>query len=262
MTTAATTMSQTARHWGVMWGARPRDWAVTEQNQTPIYQEVIDRIGVGPGDRVLDVGCGTGVFLHMCAKRGAAVTGIDASEGLLEIARERVPGADLCHGDMQFLPYADGSFDLVTGFTSFFFAEDMVAALREAGRVTRPGAPIAIQVFGRPEHCDLELVKAAVMAFRPAEQQEREYWRPGIVEDMVAAAGLTLDTAFDSTWPYVYPDEAAFADAMLSAGGASLAAGDREPALRAALIDALAHRRQGDGSYRLTNEWHTVIAHA
>ena len=75
-----------------------------------------------------------------CAPTAARdVSGIDASEGLLEIARERVPEADLRLGDLQTLPYADDTFDLVTGFTSFFFADDMVAALREAGRVARPG---------------------------------------------------------------------------------------------------------------------------
>ena len=49
-----------------------------------------------------------------------------------------MPEADLRLGDLQTLPFADDAFDLVTGFTSFFFAEDMVAALREAGRVARP----------------------------------------------------------------------------------------------------------------------------
>ena len=64
--------------------------------------------------------------------------------------------------DLQVLPYDDDTFDVVTGFTSFFFADDMVGALREAGRVARPGAPVVIQAFGRPEKCALEAVKLAV----------------------------------------------------------------------------------------------------
>ena len=67
------------------------------------------------------------------------MTGIDAAEGLLALARARVRGRDLRLGDMQALPFDDDSFDVVTGFTSFFFADDIVAALREAGRVARPG---------------------------------------------------------------------------------------------------------------------------
>jgi SAM-dependent methyltransferase len=76
-----------------------------------------------PGDaRVLEVGCGTGVFLQAAADRGAAVYGLDASEALLELARERVPEADLCLGDLEALPYED----------------DLVGALREAGRSRSP----------------------------------------------------------------------------------------------------------------------------
>ena len=82
---------------------------------------------------MLDVGCGTGAFLRVAADHGATVCGLDASAALLEIARERVPEADLFQGDLQHLPYVDDSFDAVCGFNSFFFADDMVAALREAG---------------------------------------------------------------------------------------------------------------------------------
>jgi ubiquinone/menaquinone biosynthesis C-methylase UbiE len=99
---------------------------------------------------VLDAGCGSGAFLRAAADHGAVVSGIDASEALLAIARERVPDADLSLGDLQRLPYADDTFDAVTGFCSFFFADDMVEALREAGRVAKPGAPVVIQVWGSP----------------------------------------------------------------------------------------------------------------
>ena len=184
------------------------------------------------------------------------------------LARTRVPEADLRLGDLQTLPYDDDSFDLVTGFTSFFFADDMVAALREAERVARPGAPIAIQVFGNPERCDLEAMKAAVAQFRPragSGEDSRPYWRPGIVAELVAHAGLNVEAAFDTTWAYAYPDDNALLDAMLAAGGAGAVAGperERERELRSALLHALAPCRQPDGSYRVSNEWHVVIARA
>src|SRR5918997_2315287 len=111
------TMSESARRWGSLWGHRPAAWAVSEEQQTPVYEAALRHTGLRPGERVLDVGCGTGVFLRMCADRAAAVTGIDASEGLLALARERVPAADLRLGDLQVLPFADDEFDLVTGFT-------------------------------------------------------------------------------------------------------------------------------------------------
>jgi ubiquinone/menaquinone biosynthesis C-methylase UbiE len=256
-----TTMSDSARMWGALWGDRPHAWAVTEEQQAPVYAAALHHAPVRPGDRVLDVGCATGVFLRMCADRGATVSGLDASGALLALARERVPEADLRVGDLQVLPYADATFDAVTGFTSFFFADDIVAALREAGRVARPGAPVVIQVFGRPELCDLEALKAAVMRFR--DHAEDEYWRPGIVEELVPQAGLTVEQAFDVTTHYRYDGDDALAEAMMAAGGAALVAGpEREGELRAAILDALAHCRQPGGGYRLSNEWHVVVARA
>jgi ubiquinone/menaquinone biosynthesis C-methylase UbiE len=75
------------------------------------------------------------------AERGLQPFGLDASEALIELARARLPEADLHVGDMEALPYDDDTFDLVTGFNSFFFANDMVVALREARRVAKPGRP-------------------------------------------------------------------------------------------------------------------------
>ena len=132
---------------------------------------------------MLEVGCGSGVFLRAAADRGAEVYGLDASESLLELARARVPEADLRHGDMQFLPYEDDSFDVVAGFNSFFFAADMVAALREAGRVAKPGAPVVIQVWGRPERCALHAMKDAMGRFLPPPDPDAprgtSLWQPG-----------------------------------------------------------------------------------
>jgi SAM-dependent methyltransferase len=260
-TMTAPSMSASARMWGSLWGDRPRAWALSEEQQTPMYEEALRCVEVGPGERVLDVGCGTGVFLRMCADRGAIVSGLDAAEGLLSIARARVPEADLRLEDLQVLPYPDDTFDVVTGFTSLFFADDMVGALRETARVARPGAPVVIQVFGRPEHCDLEAVKLAIAAYRPGGTEE-QYWRPGMVDELAVEAGLVVERSFDSTWAYSYADDEALGDAMLAAGGAAAVAGAREPELRADILRALAGCRQPDCSYRVSNEWHVVIARA
>src|SRR3954452_18608584 len=139
-----TIISLSARHWGRVWSHRPRAWALSEQRHAPGYQQTLRHTGLKRGDRVLDLGCGTGVFLRMCADREAIVAGVDASAGLLALARTRGTGADLRLADLQALPYADDSFDLVTGFRSLFFADDIVAALREARRVARRGAQVVI----------------------------------------------------------------------------------------------------------------------
>jgi SAM-dependent methyltransferase len=80
-----------ARHCGALWSDRPRDWALSEQQQAPVYEQTLRRVGLERGERVLDLGCGAGVFLRLCADRGARVAGIDASEGLLALAHRRRP---------------------------------------------------------------------------------------------------------------------------------------------------------------------------
>jgi ubiquinone/menaquinone biosynthesis C-methylase UbiE len=145
MTSHVTASTGSASRWGPLWGARPADWAQSEDQQIPTYEAALERTGIEPTQLVLDVGCGVGAFLRLVAEHGGQAHGIDASGPLIAFARTRLPDADLRVGEMEDLPWDDDTFDLVTGFNSFFFADDMVAALREAGRVARPGAPVVIQ---------------------------------------------------------------------------------------------------------------------
>ena len=262
----STTTPTSAEHNGHAWGLRARDWSETESQMRPSYELAIKRAGLRPGQIVLDAGCGSGAFLRVAADHGAVVSGIDASEALLAIARERVPDADLTLGDLQRLPYAGDTFDAVTGFCSFFFADDMVEALREAGRVAKPGAPIVIQVWGRPERFDLGLMKAVLARFRPPPPADRldpsTLWKPGVLEDLAVQAGLIPDAAFEDRFAYEYADEESMSRAMLSAGGFGAIVGDRQDEARAAVLDALAVCRTPEGGYRIENDWHFLIARA
>ena len=275
-TTTAT--SSNAELSGRAWGARARDWGDTEAQQVPTYEEAIRRAGIGAGTTVLDVGCGTGVFLRVAADHGATVSGIDASAALLEIARERVPAADLARGDLQHLPYADDSFDVVCGFNAFFYADDMVAALREANRVAKLGAPVVIQVFGRPEAFDLRRMKDVLARFAPPRRERSggeaasrdsgrvdpaTLWQPSVLEALATEAGLVPERAFDLQWAYEYADEAELTRGMMSAGGfGAILGAERQDAARAEIVEALAVCRTPDGGYRLENEWHYLIARA
>jgi SAM-dependent methyltransferase len=261
MASTAASVGSAAR-WGTLWGAMPEAWAANEEQQLPTYEEAIRRVGIEPRQRVLDIGCGTGVFLRAARERGAETYGLDASEALIEIARTRVPDGDLRVGEMQSLPYRDDFFDLVAGFNSFFFADDMVGALREAGRVAKTGVPVVIQVWGRPERCTLEVMKAAVAPFMPGsgERVPPPFWKPGVLEELASNAGLTPRETFDASWAFRYPDDDAVLRGMLSAGGlAALAEATGGGRVESAILDALAPYRT-PGGYLLENEWHYLVA--
>jgi SAM-dependent methyltransferase len=264
---AARPAAGTAERQGALWGARAEAWAEQEAQEVPRYQAAIERLGIELGQLVLEVGCGSGVFLELAAGRGARVCGLDASEALIEIARRRVPEADLRVGDMQFLPYENDRFDLVAGFNTFFFAADMIAALREAGRVAKPGAQVLIQVWGRPERCDLTPMLRAVRPLRPAPPPDAPapapLWEPGTLERIAREAGLTPREAFDATTALEYPDEPSLVRTLLSPGGVVEAVRESgEEAVARAIVDSLAPYRTPAGGYRLDNEWHYLIASA
>jgi len=149
---------------------------------------------------------------------------------------------------------------LVTGFNSFFFANDMVAALREAGRVAEPGAPVVIQVWGSHERCDLEAMKQIARPFlppRPADAPpDPDFSRPGALEKLATQAGLTPEEEFDTTWAVEYPDAETLGRAMIAVAGLGILAGpEREDELRTAIVDGLSPYRRADGSYRFSNEY-------
>ena len=265
MPTSSSAMTGSASRWGPLWGARPAAWALSEDLQLPTYEAALERTGLKPGWRVLDIGCGAGAFLRLVAERGGEPHGIDASDALIEFTRGRLPDADLRVGEMEGLPWQNGSFDLVTGFNSFFFANDMVAALREAGRVAKPGAPIVIQVWGAHERCDLEAMKQLARPFLPPRPPDAppdpDLSRPGALQALATHAGLTPENEFDATWVLEYPDAETLGRALVAVAGlATLAGPEREQELKTAIVDGLAPYRTPAGSYRLSNEFHYLIA--
>ena len=99
---------------GPLWSTQPADWAaIQEPNHAPLFEAMLTATNVGQGTRLLDVGCGGGWSSKLASNRGARVTGLDAAEGLIEYARGAVPGASFQVGDIEHLPFEDGTFDVV-----------------------------------------------------------------------------------------------------------------------------------------------------
>ena len=78
--TEAAELTGSAERWGPLWGTRPADWALTEDQQLPTYEEALRRVKLTSGQHALDIGCGAGAFLRLLAARGVHAYGIDASE--------------------------------------------------------------------------------------------------------------------------------------------------------------------------------------
>jgi SAM-dependent methyltransferase len=257
----------TAAVQGELWGARARGWAEQELHQRALYEHAVRSLEIGKGTAVLDVGCGSGVFCRFATDAGARVTAIDAAESLVEIAKERVPDGEFHVGDLQFLPFTDDAFDVVTGFNSFQYAADPVAALAEARRVAKPGSPVFVLVWGRPDRNELATILAALRPLLPPAPPDTPgpfaLSGEGALEELVTQAGLEpIDDGYIDA-PFEYRDQKTLLRATLASGPATVAIRNSgEDAVRDAALEASAPFRTAHGGYRIETEWRYVTATA
>jgi len=221
----------------------------------PARRAIADALALGPGVRVLDVGCGSGDFCAQALARGARVSGIDAAPAMIEIASRRARRADLCVGAMERLPWDDGTFDAVTGFNSLQFTEDPAAALREWARVVRPGGAVAICAWAPREECEVDAVESVLRDLAGAPQPNAPFCER--LEALADAAGLELLAHESVAVPFEAPDQERMALAMLFDARAY---GVPEQLAREAIVTAAAPFRRRDGSYRFENAFRYVIA--
>lgn len=257
----------TAKTQGQIWGTRARDWAdVQERVAIPLYEVVLNKTAVGRGTSVLDIGCGSGIFCEMVAKRGARVSGIDAAESLLSIAYERVSNGDFRTGEMEVLPYANQTFDVVTGFNSFQFAANPADALREARRVSRTGT-VVIAVFGKREEDESAAYIAALGSLLPPPPPGAPgpyaLSADGAMEALVIEAGMTPGRVETVDCPWEYPDEKTALRGLLSSGPAIRAIQHTgEEVVRDVVLSVIAPFKTNAGGYRLKNSFRYMIAKA
>lgn len=105
---------------------------------------ILDALALGPEDRLLDVGCGGGLLLRDALASGARVTGLDHSEEMVRLTRERAPRAEVVLGSAERLPFGDASFTAIAMSIVLFFLPNPIAALRECRRVLAPGGRVAL----------------------------------------------------------------------------------------------------------------------
>ena len=185
------------------------DWGKGRYEDTaaelePVAESVVAVAAPTATDRVLDVACGTGNAALLAAARGALVVGVDASERLIAVARQRAQKAGLVSeflvGDMLALPVADASFDIVLSVFGVIFAAEPATAISEVARVLRPGgrAYVTAWVPSGPINSMINVVGRAVGQATGAPPPTRFAWSDGdAVRSIAEPCGLTVGTTRD-----------------------------------------------------------------
>jgi SAM-dependent methyltransferase len=199
--------------------------------------------GVRTGRAVLDVACGPGIVTAAAAATGARVTGVDFSEPMLAVARERHPALQFRYADAESLPLADAGYDAVVSNFGIHHVPRPALALREAHRVLRPGGALAFTIWAAPtDNLAWKLVFDAIAECGdPAASQAPTpgggFSSAAHCLDALGQAGFadTVTRPLQGTWRHA---DAAGLLAALQAGTARMAAliGAQDPAVLPAIL--------------------------
>ncbi|WP_190077413.1 SAM-dependent methyltransferase [Streptomyces daghestanicus] len=261
-------------------GSRARDWSeIQERMLVPLYEAVYARLGVGPGTRLLGLGCGSGLALLMAASRGAVVTGVDTGcAERLDLARERLlprsgdarpaAAARIVEGSPRDLRHARvPAFGLVTVFEPVGCragdAEGLGELLAEAVPFAGRGAAVVLAGWGPPERCaTTSVLRVAARLAEPLRGPRG--WRPAHrddLEEVAGRAGLRPDGSGRVACPFGYADVDSAVRGLLSTGlfDAAIGATDRAQVDKE-VTEALHPHRRPDGTVWMPNVFRYLIA--
>jgi ubiquinone/menaquinone biosynthesis C-methylase UbiE len=179
-----------------------------------IQRVAIEQLGVAPGERVLDVGCGPGDGAQRLIERGANAVGLDYSQGMLESAQV-APGlaGRLVRGDAGRLPFRDGAFDHLLCTHSFHHYPEHLAALKEMRRVLRAGGKLVL-VDPRKGHLfawlAIDVFERAVFGLREVRLFSPSQWEHLLREAGFSAATVSVGPAWRPVaWAEVFVEATA-----------------------------------------------------
>ncbi|GAA3583921.1 SAM-dependent methyltransferase [Streptomyces osmaniensis] len=262
--------------------ARARDWSeIQERMLVPLYEAVYERLEVGPGTRLLGLGCGSGLALLMAASRGAAVAGVESDcPERLTLARQRLlPETETwgtrARGDVRLV---DGSprdaagaetpaYTLVTAFEPIGClagdSEGLGEALAAVTPLAERGAPVVLAGWGPPERCATSSVlRVATKLADPL--RSTGSWRPALrddLEEVAQRAGLRPDGSGRVACPFGYADVDSAVRGLLSTGlfDAAIRATDQVQVDKE-LAEALHPYQRQDGTVWMPNVFRYLIA--
>jgi SAM-dependent methyltransferase len=188
---------------------------------TPVSAGLLAAADLQPGERVLDVACGTGIIARLAAERvgpGGAVSAIDLSADMIDAAKAvPAPAAPIIEwhvGDATSVPFDDGQFDVVTCQMGLMFMADRTAALAEMRRVLVPGGRVVVNTpgaiqppFALMEQAIVDHISADLGGFVRAVFSMHD--APAVAE-LLRGAGLHDVDAIESTATFQLPSPAEF----------------------------------------------------
>jgi ubiquinone/menaquinone biosynthesis C-methylase UbiE len=195
--------------------ARWRESALGTLTEQLEQRAIFSLVGDPSGLRVLDVGCGDGVYAVELSQKGGKVFGLDRSLPMLAAARTRAissgAGVRLCQGAAQSLPFRDASFDLVLAVTALCWIPEPVVALKEMNRVLRPGGAVIIGELGRWSLW--ALARRFQNWLGTSTWKRAHFWTARELREILASAGLR---ASDIRGAVYYPPSEILASPLFS----------------------------------------------
>lgn len=235
---------------GELWSHAPSDWIdIQEGFSVPLWRTMLQSTEVDSGTRLLDAGCGGGGACLLAEELGAEVTGLDASEGMIARASQRVPGGTFVHGDLGSLPFEDGRFDAVIAASSMQYADSPERAAKELRRVTRPGGKVALGLFSTPDKVEYRAILDALAGASPDGGIPFSLSAPGALQDLLEGAGLEVVETGEVDCPFTFADTKTLWSGVAAAGPGRAAILRRgRSAVRRAVEAAASPYRRSDGT--------------
>lgn len=250
------------------------DWGVGSYERTAAKLEAAAQVAVSraaprSGERVLDLGCGTGNAALLLAQRGADVVAVDPAARLLEVAARRAAeaglGIEFHLGEAAAIPLADASVDAVVSVFALIFAPESTAAMGDVARVLRRAGRVVFTawlpqgVIARIGQLAAKLVREATGA--PPAPPRFPWHDPDAVEQLVAPHGLSVafedhPLVFTAASPKEFVDDDEENHPMaVSERRALEAAGGDAAAFRARLVEVAAAGNEDPSAFRATSHY-------
>jgi SAM-dependent methyltransferase len=170
----------------------------------PCTLACLERLALCDGDRLVDLGCGTGALIHRAAHTLGTlgrITAVDISEEMLDIARRHaysnhITNTSFVVGRAEKIPVEDASQTALVASLSLMFVIDKAAAAREIARVLAPGGRMVLAVWAEPERCDIVRFQRTVGSFAP--EPPVKGVGPGSMADPTNFLGLLAQHGVDA----------------------------------------------------------------